>query len=113
MAGESLFRKTSKLPATELVPPRHVIGKRTEECIRSGVVLGAAEAIDGLVRRIKKAWPRSGRRPARAPLVIATGGLAQQFESLCRTIDVVDPNLTLKGLAIAYSLLHGGGRRSE
>lgn len=100
MSAESLFRRTSKLPVTELVPPRSVIGRRTEECIRAGVVLGAAEAIDGLVRRIKRAWPRRKR-----PLVVATGGLASTFAKLCREFDRVDPNLTLVGLTMAYELL--------
>ncbi|MEK7401745.1 MAG: type III pantothenate kinase, partial [Gemmatimonadota bacterium] len=57
MMAESLSRKTSKLPATELVLPKQVIGRRTEECIRAGVMYGAADAIDGLVRRIKAEWP--------------------------------------------------------
>jgi type III pantothenate kinase len=100
MAAESLFRKTAKLSATEIVPPKSVIGKRTDECIRAGVVLGSAEAIDGLVRRIKAAWPRKN-----VPLVIATGGLAHTFRDLCREFDRVEPNLTLQGLAIAYELL--------
>jgi type III pantothenate kinase len=99
-SAETLFRRTSKLPATELVPPKHVIGKRTEECIRAGVVLGAADAIDGLVRRIKKAWP--GRD---TPLVIATGGLAETFESLCEEFDQLEPHLTLRGLQIAFGIL--------
>lgn len=100
IAGESLFRRTSKLPATELVPPARVIGTRTDECIRAGVVLGAAESIDGLVRRIKGEWPRR-----RTPLVIATGGLARQFAALCSELEVVEPDLTLVGLAIAHELL--------
>lgn len=100
MSAESLFRKTSKLPATELVAPESVIGKRTEECIRAGVVLGSAEAIDGLVRRIKAAWPRPD-----VPLVIGTGGLASTFQPLCREFDQVEPDLTLQGLAMAYELL--------
>jgi type III pantothenate kinase len=100
MSAESLFRKTAKLSATELVPPTRVIGRRTEECIRSGVVLGAAESIDGIVRRIKAEWPRP-----ETPLVIATGGLAAAFKPLCASFDVVEPDLTLRGLAIAYELL--------
>ncbi len=100
MAAESLFRKTAKLPATEIVPPKNVIGKRTDECIRAGVVLGSAEAIDGLVRRLKAAWPRK-----KTPIVIATGGLASTFRDLCAEFDRVEPNLTLQGLAIAYELL--------
>jgi type III pantothenate kinase len=100
MSAESLFRKTSKLPATEIVAPNRVIGRRTEECIRSGVVLGAAESIDGLVRRIKADWPRKGK-----PLVVATGGLANTFKSICKEFDKVDPDLTLIGTAMAYELL--------
>ena len=100
MSAESLFRKTSKLPATEIIPPKSVIGKRTEECIRAGVVLGSAEAIDGLVRRIKAVWPRPN-----VPMVIATGGLAAAFKPLCAQIESVEPDLTLQGLAIAYELL--------
>src|SRR4051794_39461618 len=41
-ASETLTRRTSKLPATDLVVPGRVIGRRTEECIRSGVLFGAA-----------------------------------------------------------------------
>lgn len=101
-SAETLFRRTSKLPATELVPPARVIGRRTEECIRSGVVLGAADAVDGLVRRIKGEWPTP-----RVPIVIATGGLAPMIAPLCQTIDRVEPHLTLVGLRMAYALLRG------
>ncbi len=41
--AETLVRRTSKLPATELVLPKQVIGRRTEECIRAGVMYGAAD----------------------------------------------------------------------
>ena len=98
--AETLFRRTSKLPATELVPPRHVIGKNTEENIRAGVMLGAAEQIDGLVRRIRESWPGS-----QAPTVIATGGLAETFAPLCSSFDRVEPYLTLYGLRMAHTLL--------
>src|SRR5207253_4793556 len=98
--AETLVLRTAKLPATELVLPRQVIGRRTEECIRAGVMYGAAEGIDGIVRRIKKEWPNST-----APLVIGTGGLSETFKPLCREIEEVDPFLTLRGLRIAYDLL--------
>src|SRR5262249_54259099 len=65
-SAETLTRRTSKLPATELIVPARVIGRRTEECIRAGVMFGAADAIDGLVHRIKATWPRAGE-----PLVVA------------------------------------------
>lgn len=99
-SAETLFRRTSKLPATELVPPSRVIGRRTEECIRSGVVFGAVEALDGVVRRIKAEWPTP-----RDPLVVATGGLAPMISPICKTVDRVEPHLTLVGLRLAYEIL--------
>ena len=101
--AETLFRRTSKLPATELVPPKQVIGKNTEECIRAGVMLGAAELIDGIVRRIKESWPG-----AETPMVVATGGLAETFAPLCASFEHIDPFLTLQGLRIAHELLVAG-----
>ncbi|MBC7791159.1 MAG: type III pantothenate kinase [Anaerolineae bacterium] len=102
--AETLFRRTSKLPAIELIPPTRVIGKRTEECIRAGVVFGAAESTDGLVRRIKKEWPSDS-----VPKVIATGGLAPLLAPLCNEIDQVDLYLTLQGLRLAHDILTAEG----
>jgi type III pantothenate kinase len=88
------------LPATEIVVPSRVIGKRTEECIRAGVLFGAADSIDGIVRRIKKDWPRQ-----QVPVVIATGGIAETMATLCSSFDRVEPYLTLQGLQIAHALI--------
>lgn len=99
-SAETLFRRTSKLPATELVAPQKVIGTRTEECIRAGVVYGAADSVDGIVRRIKREWPRPS-----APRVIATGGLAAVIQPYCSEIERVEPDLTLHGLRLAHGIL--------
>ena len=103
-SADTLVRRTSKLPATALVPPARVIGTRTEECIRAGVVLGSADAIDGLVRRIKAEWPNG-----RTPRVIATGGLAQLMAPLCEEVDCVEPFLTLHGARLAFEFLSAQG----
>jgi type III pantothenate kinase len=99
-AADALISRTAKLPATELIPPERVIGRRTEECIRAGVLLGTAEAVDGLVRRIVAEWPGKQR-----PLVIATGGLASLVAPLCREIESVHPDLTITGLQLAAAAL--------
>jgi type III pantothenate kinase len=99
-SAETLFRRTSKLPATELVAPRKVIGTRTEECIRSGVVFGAVDSVDGIVRRIKGEWPR-----AQVPKVIATGGLAAVIKPYSTEIELAEPDLTLHGLRMAHAML--------
>ena len=67
-SAETLFRRTSKLPATELVAPARMIGANTEDCIRAGVMFGAAESIDGIVRRIIAEWPGTER-----PMVVGHG----------------------------------------
>ena len=99
-SAETLFRRTSRLPDTELLAPTKVIGTRTEDCIRSGVMFGTADAIDGIVRRIMAEWPREEQ-----PMVVATGGLAELFAPLCQTFEEVDPFLTLHGLAMAFELV--------
>lgn len=101
-SAETLFRRTSKLPATELVAPAKVIGTRTEECIRAGVIFGAADAVTGIVARIKATWPGS-----EAPKVVATGGLAPVIQPHCPVIEHIEPDLTLHGLRLAYRVLAG------
>jgi type III pantothenate kinase len=107
-SAETLFRRTSKLPATELVAPARVIGRRTEDCIRSGVIYGAAEAVDGIVRRIKAEWPT-----AQVPLVVATGGLAPLVQPYCTVVERLEPDLTLIGLRMAYELNQERGVRRQ
>ena len=98
-SAETLFSRTAQLAATDLTPPKKVIGTRTDECIKSGVLYGAADSIDGLVARIKKEWA------APNPLVIATGGFAEILRPYCQSFDVVDAFLTLQGVRLGYELL--------
>jgi type III pantothenate kinase len=105
-SAEMLVRRASKLPATELVPPARVIGRNTEECIRAGVLYGASESVDGIVRRIKREWPRPT-----APFVVATGGLAETLKPHCAELELVEPHLTLQGLRMAHEILGGKPRR--
>ncbi|HXG43129.1 MAG TPA: type III pantothenate kinase [Gemmatimonadales bacterium] len=95
-SADELSRRAAKLPATELQPPERVIGRRTEECIRAGVLFGTADAVDGVVRRIQQEWPGGT-----IPQVVGTGGLVRVVAPLTRTIATVDPDLTLHGLRIA------------
>ncbi|MEX0692102.1 MAG: type III pantothenate kinase [Gemmatimonadales bacterium] len=95
-AADTLIRNTAKLPATALTAPSRALGRRTEDCIRSGVVFGAADAAGGIVRRLIAEWPGGG-----TPHVVATGGLAVTIALLVPEIEVVEPSLTLVGLKLA------------
>jgi type III pantothenate kinase len=95
-AADQLTRRAAKLPATELKVPSRVIGRRTEECIQAGVLFGTADAVDGIVRRIRAEWPAGG-----SPRVVATGGLAAVVAPLTSSIERTHPDLTLQGLRLA------------
>ncbi len=99
-AAENLTRRTAKLPATELTPPARVIGRRTDECIRAGILFGTVDAVDGIIKRIKDEWPNQ-----ETPYTVATGGLASRVAPFSREIELVEPHLTLKGLRIAATHL--------
>ena len=94
--------RTAKLPRIDLSLPQRVIGRRTEECMQSGVFFMVVDGIDGMVRRIKSEW---GRPDAH---VVATGGLASVVAPHCQEVHAVEPFLTLVGLAMAGDELSRG-----
>jgi type III pantothenate kinase len=92
---ERLTTVATQLPQVEIHPPARVIGRRTVDCVDSGVFYATVDAIDGIVHRIVTEWERTD------PLVVATGGLADVIAPHCRTVERVEPFLTITGLAIA------------
>jgi type III pantothenate kinase len=94
----ALYREASRLAPVDLVPPPTPIGRSTEESIQAGVLFGYASLVEGMVERI-------GRELEGAPTVIATGGHAPLMAGLIEGVTVVDPDLTLKGLRLAYEAL--------
>lgn len=92
---ESLVNRTSQLPKISLEAPRKIIGKNTIDCMKSGIIMGQASCMDGMIERI---WDELGYE---AP-VIATGGLAGCIVPYCRKKIIYDNELTLKGLDIIY-----------
>ncbi len=93
---EALFKNTAKLPRVEMVVPERVIGKSTVESIQSGAVYGFSGMVDTLVGKIKAEIGQKSR-------VVATGGIVDWIASQARSIDTIDPFLTLDGLRIIYS----------
>jgi type III pantothenate kinase len=93
---EALFDRAARLSRVELVAPPTVIGRNTVHALQSGVVYGFAGQVDGIVKRI-----RAELGDETAP-VIATGGLAELIAPHAKTIDRVDPFLTLEGLRLVW-----------
>ena len=93
-AAEALATRCTKLPRVSPARPRRVIGRDTREAILSGIVLGHAALVDGMVARIS-------REIRRRPRVIATGGFARLVAPLTRSARTICPHLTLEGLRLS------------
>lgn len=92
---ESLVNRTSQLPRISVEAPKKIIGKNTIDCMKSGIVMGQASCLDGMIERI---WEELGYQ---AP-VVATGGLSGSIVPYCKKEIICDNELTLKGLDIIY-----------
>ncbi len=93
----ALAQCTAQLPRLELAIPDRVVGRSTEECMRSGAVAGTAAMIDGLVARIEE-------EIGAAVTLLVTGGGGEYVTSLLRHRHVFDPHITRKGLALLFEL---------
>lgn len=99
-AVDALFRRAARLPRVDLTVPTSAIATTTEESIRSGVILGTASLIDGMVERLQ------GELGSPAE-VVATGGLADLVVGQTRSIMHVDQQLVLDGLRLIHERVHG------
>ena len=97
VAADALFHSTSQLRRVELNSPPAAIGKNTTHAIQSGLVLGYAEMVRGMVARFDRELGGGSK-------VIATGGLANVIAREIEVFDAVNPDLTLTGLRIVYDL---------
>ena len=92
---EALTERAALLPGLQLDQPKRAIGHNTIECMRSGIMMGAAAMIDGMVQRMEEELGSSAT-------VIATGRIGQYVVPLCRTPIRYERDLVLQGLAAIY-----------
>jgi type III pantothenate kinase len=97
VAAEALVTAAAQLYQVELARPPRAIGRNTIQAMQSGLILGFASMVEGMIRRIQAEL----EEPAR---VIATGGLADTIAHEVHAIQVVDPHLTLHGLRFLFEL---------
>jgi type III pantothenate kinase len=97
ISAEALFQRAARLPRVDVRQPPGVVGQNTVHAMQAGLFFGYVEMVDGLVRRIRNEVPSGDQA-----IVIATGGLAEVLSSETRSIQHVDPNLTLEGLRLIW-----------
>jgi type III pantothenate kinase len=105
---EALASRTARLPRIELVEPQKAIGTDTVSAMQSGVVLGYRALTLGLLERIRDELARAEKIDAAKIQVVLTGGLsAAPWARNLPGVDAIDPELTLKGLAILWAMASG------
>jgi type III pantothenate kinase len=94
VALDALYERAALLRRVELVEPRHVIGRSTEQAIQSGSLYGTAALVDGMVAHMEHELG-----PA---TVVATGGLARLVAPFSSRVQHREPELTLHGLRAVF-----------
>ena len=92
---DALTDRTALLPGLQLDQPKKAIGRNTIDCMRSGIMMGTACMLDGMVERMEA---ELGCKTT----VIVTGGIAKFVTPMCRTPMIYDKDLLIKGLATLY-----------
>ena len=92
---DALTEKTALLPGLQLGQPQRAIGRNTIDCMRSGIMMGAACMLDGMIQRMEEELGSE-------TTVVVTGGIAKFVLPMCRKQMVYDKDLLLKGLSALY-----------
>lgn len=91
----ALVSNAAQLSKTSIEAPKRIIGKNTLECMKSGIVMGSAACIDGMIERMEEELGEKA-------VLLATGGIASCIIPHCKRKIIIDDALLLKGLKIIY-----------
>lgn len=95
---EALVTRAARLASVEVAAVDHVVGRSTAESIQSGLYYGQIGMTREIIGRIRDEAFRGQQ-----PLVIGTGEFAELFAA-CGLLDVIHPELALKGLYLALMM---------
>lgn len=95
LSMDALTEGTALLPGLQLDQPKHAIGRNTIDAMRSGIMMGTACMLDGMVERMEAELDCK-------TTVVATGGIAKFIIPMCKTPMIYDKDLIIKGLAALY-----------
>jgi type III pantothenate kinase len=106
---DALAERTAKLPRVDLRTPERAIGRETIAAIQSGAILGYQALVGGLLARLRRELADMSEVEPATITAVLTGGLSSfPWATGIEGIEVIDPELTLKGLAILHAEVAGG-----
>ena len=97
LALEAMWDRADALPpiSLETTAPVELLGRTTEEAMRSGALYGHAAMLDGVIDRMEAA--------AGSPVtVVATGGSAPRILRYCKRTVHYDADLVMRGLYLLH-----------
>lgn len=94
-SAKALFLAAEKLPEVELIFPEKVIGTNTISNMQAGIMFGALDSFEGMIRRIQKELNDQVK-------VIATGGFSKTIYTKTNMIYAIEFDLVLEGIKILY-----------
>jgi type III pantothenate kinase len=97
ISAEALFQKAFKLSRVELKRPPSVIGRNTTHAMQSGLMYGYVALVEGMVARFRLKLGANMK-------VVATGGMVEILARETKSIDIVDPTLTLDGIRRVWEM---------
>lgn len=100
-ASIDLHRRAAKLPKVDLTFPDTLIATNTSDSMRAGIMYGAVDSVDGILRRlVAELGPRT--------TVVGTGGLAHTIVSRSDLLKIIEPHMVLEGLRLIYDRVRPG-----
>ncbi len=88
---ETLVKKARLIPSTKLTKIENIIGKNTQNAVRSGFYWGYQGLIENIINLIEKDNKRKFK-------IIFTGGLSHLYKNTIKKKIKIDKDLTIKGL---------------
>lgn len=90
-SSKSLCDSASQLTEIETWEATDIVGRNTLECMQSGIILGNACMVDGIIDRITAQYGKEFN-------VVATGGMSAVIVPHCKHKIAIDKYLLFKGL---------------
>ena len=93
--AEALWGQTAQLPEVEIVRPKSILATNTRSAMQAGLYYTFLGGIERTVQQFREEIGEPFK-------VVTTGGLGRIFKDDTDVIDVYDPDLIFKGMALIY-----------